>query len=218
MLIGLKVFVTNNVGFKVNENLEFEIPSWEQIYEMLLNLADKIRKDKFEPDIIVGVSRGGWTPSRVMSDLLESPQIANVKAEFYEGVTETGEEPIITQPVSMSVKRKKILVMDDVADTGRSLRKVRLHVLEQGATDVRIATLYYKPWSATIPKYYEKETRQWIIFPWERKETVRNILKKHEQQGKSIDEVKEKLVKSGFNRKILGRFIQEIHEGKKGRC
>ena len=215
MSIALGNICTNSVGFKVSEDLEFEIPSWEQIYEMLLNLADKIRKDRFKPDIIVGVSRGGWVPGRVMSDLLENPQIANVKAEFYKGVAETKGEPIITQPVSMQVKGKKILVIDDVADTGRSLRKVRSHLSEQGATDVKIATIYHKPWSVTLPNYYEKETKRWVIFPWERKETVRNILAKYEQQGKSIEEAKEKLVKSGFNRKLVERFIQEIHEGKK---
>jgi hypothetical protein len=199
----------------VSEDLEFEIPSWEQIYEMLLNLADKIRKDNFTPDIIVGVSRGGWAPGRIMSDLLENPQIANVKTEFYKGIAETKGEPIITQPISMTVKGKKNLVMDDVADTGRSLRKVRSHLLEQGAVDVKIATIYYKPWSVTFPNYYEKETKRWIIFPWERKETVRNVLEKYVRQGKTIEEAKEKLVKFGFNRKLMERFIQEILEGKK---
>lgn len=199
----------------MSEDLEFEIPSWEQIYEMLLNLADKIRKDNFTPDIIVGVSRGGWAPGRIMSDLLENPQIANVKTEFYKGVAETKGESIITQPISMTVKGKKNLVMDDVADTGRSLRKVRSHLLEQGAVDVKIATIYYKPWSVTFPNYYEKETKRWIIFPWERKETVRNVLEKYVRQGKTIEEAKEKLVKFGFNRKLMERFIQEILEGKK---
>lgn len=199
----------------MSEDLEFEIPSWEQIYEMLLNLANKIRKDNSKPDIIIGVSRGGWAPGRIMSDLLENPQIANVKTEFYKGVAETKGEPAITQSVSMPVKGKKILVMDDVADTGRSLRKVRSHLLEQGAVDVKTATIYYKPWSVTFPNYYEKETKRWIIFPWERKETVRNVLEKYARQGKSTEEAKEKLVKSGFDRKLVERFIQEILEGKK---
>jgi hypothetical protein len=211
--IALKVFATV-LGFKVSEDLEFEIPSWEQIYQMLLNLADKIRKTNFKPDIIVGVSRGGWAPGRVISDLLENPQIANVKAEFYKGVAETKGEPIITQPVSMPVKGKKVLIMDDVSDTGRSLLKVQSHLLEQGATDVKIATIYYKPWSATVPDYDEKKTERWIIFPWERKETVRNVLEKYERQGKSIEEAKEKFVKSGLDRKLVERFIREIREGK----
>lgn len=201
----------------MSENLEFEIPSWEQIYQMLLNLAEKIREGKFKPDIIVGISRGGWVPGRVMSDLLENPQIANVKAEFYKGVAETKDEPVITQPVSVHVKGKHLLVLDDVADTGRSLRKVQSHLLEQGAANIKIATIYYKPWSITMPDYFEKETKRWIIFPWERKETVKDVLEKYTQQGKAVEEAKDKLIKSGFNRKLVERFILEIREGKKAK-
>jgi len=190
--------------------LELEIPSWDQIYKLLLNLATTVRKNGFKPDIIVGVSRGGWPPARVMSDLLENPKLANVAAEFYVGVAETKGKPVITQPVSVSVKSKKILVVDDVADTGESLRLVRSHLEKQGATEVKIATIYYKPWSVTIPDYYEKETSSWIIFPWERKETVRKIVEKYKRQGKAMDEAKEKLVSSGLERKLVERFIQEI--------
>ena len=192
--------------------LEFEIPSWDQIYKLLLNLASIVQKTGFEPDIIVGVSRGGWPPARVMSDLLENPKLANVTTEFYVGVAETKGKPVITQPVSVSVKGKKVLVVDDVADTGESLRLVRSHLEEQGATEVKIATIYYKPWSVIIPDYYEKETSSWIIFPWERKETVRKIVEKYKRQGKSTDEAKEKLVDSGLDRKLVERFIQEIFE------
>ena len=199
----------------MGKDLEFEIPSWEQIYKMLIELADRIRKSYFEPDVIVGVSRGGWAPARIMSDLLENPELANVRAEFYLGVAETKGEPVITQPVSASVKGKRVLVMDDVADTGKSLRLVKKHLLDEGATDVKIATIYYKPWSVLTPDYYKKKTSLWVIFPWERKETIRNILKKYEQQNKTVEDAKKQLVRSGLNRKLAERFIKEIQEGKK---
>jgi len=195
------------------ESLEFEIPTWDRIYEFLLSLAEKIREDNFKPDVIVGVSRGGWPPARVMSDLLENPEIANVKAEFYLGVAETKGEPLITQPVSVSVRDKEVLLMDDVADTGKSLRLVRVHLKEEGATEVKIATIYYKPWSVVIPDYYEKETRSWIIFPWERKETIRNIIKRYKKEEKSVEEAKDKLVSSGLDSKLVKRFVREILEG-----
>jgi len=190
--------------------LEFEIPSWDQIYGLLLDLANRVRRDGFKPDVIVGVSRGGWPPARVMSDLLENPRLANVTAEFYVGVAETKGKPVITQPVSVSVKGKKILVVDDVADTGESLRLVRSHLGEQGATEIKIATIYYKPWSVMIPDYYEKETSSWIIFPWERKETVRKLVEKCKREGKPVDEVKEKLASSGLDRRLVERFLKEI--------
>ena len=196
----------------MSPELEFEVPSWEQIYELLLNLGNRIRKANFRPDVIVGISRGGWPPARIMSDLLENPELANVKAEFYLGVAETKSEPIITQPVSVSVMGKKVLVVDDVVDTGKSLRLVRSHLRKHGATDVKVVTLYYKPWSVLTPDWYEKETSSWVIFPWERKETVRNIAEKYKGQGKSVEAAKENLVRCGLDRKLVERFIQEILE------
>jgi len=193
--------------------LEFEIPTWEKIYELLLNLASKIRKANFKPDVIVGISRGGWPPARIMSDLLENPELANVKAEFYLDVAKTKSEPVITQPVSVAVHGKKILIVDDVADTGKSLRLVRSHIKEQGATDVKIATIYYKPWSVVTPDWYERKTSHWIIFPWERKETVRNVVEKFKSEGKTVEEAKETLIRYGLDRKLMERFVKEILEG-----
>jgi len=192
---------------------DFEVPTWNQIYELLLNLADRVRKADFKPDVIVGVSRGGWPPARVMSDLLENPNIANVKAEFYLGVAQTKGEPVITQPVSTSVKGKKVLVVDEVADTGKSLRLVQSHLKEEGATEVKILTVYYKPWSIVVPDWYGKETSRWIVFPWEIKETVRQVLKRYKSQGKSMEEAVKKLLQSGLKRKLVERFIREISEG-----
>ena len=195
-------------------NWEFEIPTWERIYELLLDLASQIRRAGFKPDIIVGVARGGWPPARIMSDLLENPEVANVKAEFYLGVAETKGEPVITQPVSVPVKNKEVLVVDDVADTGKSLALVKEHLKEKGASDVKIATIYYKPWSIVTPDYFERKTRHWIIFPWERKETVRRILEKCQKQGVSTEQAKETLVRYGLDRKLVERFMDEIAEGK----
>lgn len=196
----------------MSSKLEFEIPSWEQIYESLLNLANRIRENDFKADVIVGVSRGGWPPARIMSDLLENPELANVRAEFYLGVAKTKGDPVITQPVSTSVTDKKVLIVDEVADTGKSLRLVKLHLEEQGATEVKIMTIYYKPWSIVVPDWYAKETSRWIVFPWERKETVRQVLEEYRDQGKSVDEAVEKLVRSGLSRKLVDRFIREITE------
>jgi hypoxanthine phosphoribosyltransferase len=193
---------------------EFEIPSWEDMYESFLELARKIRKAGFKPDIVVGVARGGWPVARVMSDLLENPEVANVKAEFYLGVAETRKEPVITQPVSASVQNKKVLVVDDVADTGKSLALVKEHLKERGAGVVRIATIYYKPWSILKPDWFERQTERWIVFPWERKETIKRILDKCKREGVSIERAKEALVHHGLDRRLAERFIQEIVEGK----
>jgi hypothetical protein len=203
---------TRNHVPSLGNKLEFEIPSWAQIYGLLLKLAETVRKSGFEPNLIVGVSRGGWIPARIMSDLLENPKLANVTVEFYVGLAETKNEPIITQPVSVSVKDKRVLVVDDLADTGESLKRVNSHLKKHCASEVKIATIYYKPWSIIVPHYYEKETRRWIVFPWERKEVVRKIVEKFRGEERTVEYTKEKLISSGLDRELVERFIKEIVE------
>jgi hypoxanthine phosphoribosyltransferase len=192
--------------------LKFEAPSWSRIYDMLLDLAGRIRKDGFKPDIIVGISRGGWPPARVLSDLLSNPNVANVRAEFYLGIAETGSEPTLTQPVSVKTRGKKILIVDEVADTGKSLRMVREHIVQEGAKEARTVTVYYKPWSIVRPDYFAKETSDWIVFPWEIKETIGKIIAKCEELGKPVEEETAKLVKAGIKSRLIRRFLKEISE------
>ncbi|MEM3730670.1 MAG: phosphoribosyltransferase [Candidatus Bathyarchaeia archaeon] len=199
----------------MKKELEYEVPTWNQIYEMLLNLSEKIKKDGFKPDIIVGVSRGGWPPARVISDLMGNPNLANVRAEFYLGVAETKDEPVLTQPVSMDVSGKKVLLVDEIADTGKSLKLVKNHIVEKGAAEVKIATIYYKPWSIVKPDYFEKETSRWVVFPWEIKETIRKIVKKCMENEKPIDYETEKLVEAGLSAELIKRFLKEILEEEK---
>jgi hypothetical protein len=179
---------------------------------MLLDLADRIRKDGFKPDIIVGVSRGGWPPARVLSDLLGNPNLANVRAEFYVGVAERKCEPVLTQPISVDVARKRVLIVDEVADTGKTLKLVKEHIIEQGAVEARTATAYCKPRNIVKPDYCSKETGDWIIFPWEVKETIRQITMECRENGKPVEEEVEKLRKAGIPDPLVKRFLKEILE------
>ena len=192
--------------------VEYEVPTWNNVYNMLLNLTDKIRKSGFKPDVIVGVCRGGCPPARVLSDLLDNPNLANVRAEFYLGVAETKGEPTLSEPLSVPIEGKKVLVVDEVADTGRSLKVVKEHILEKGAAEVRVATVYYKPWSIVKPDYFAKESGRWIVFPWEIRENIRKIVKKCKEKGASVEKEKAKLVSAGVPERLVNRFSREIAE------
>ena len=140
---------------------------------MLLDLALKIRKSGFKADLIVGVCRGGWAPARILSDLLENARTANIRIEFYTGLEKTCAEPRVTQPISDSVAGKNVLVVDDVSDTGKSLKVALEHLLEKGAASVKTITIYFKPHSIFKPDYFADTTSDWIIFPWERLEATK---------------------------------------------
>ncbi len=194
---------------------EYEVPSWTQIHRMLLAQAEQICRSGFKPDVIVGVSRGGWLPARVLSDLLENSNLASVKAECYVGIGVARSQPILTQPVSTSVAGKKVLVVDEVADTGRSLKLVVNHIHAEGASEVKVATLYCKPQSKVKPDYHEKETSRWIVFPWELKETVRKIFEANKANAAGVQREISKLAAAGVPKRLINRFLKEFSEAKK---
>jgi hypoxanthine phosphoribosyltransferase len=199
----------------VETEAEFEAPTWNQIYTMLLSQAGLIRQSGFKPDVIVGVTRGGWVPARILSDLLEIPQLVTVGVEFYVGVAETQKEPVLTQQVSSDVAGKTVLLVDDVADTGKSLQLARRHLRRQDAQDIRTATLYCKPFSVIKPDYYVKETSRWVVFPWDTKETIRKIVQKHQNKNAIALETA-KLLRAGLPKQWVDAFLKELWEA--GNC
>ncbi len=187
---------------------EFEVPAWHQIYSLLLSQAERIRKSNFKPDAVIAVLRGGWVPARVLADLLETG-MGTVSVEFYVGVAETRKAPVLTQGVSVAVAGKAVLIVDDVADSGESLKLVKAHLLQQGATEARVATVYCKPWSVVKPDYYMRKTRRWVVFPWETKETLRKIVEKYRDKD-AVRVITAKLVKAGFPKQLAERFLKEM--------
>lgn len=194
------------------KEIEFETPSWDYFYQLCLELGDKIKRSSFKPEILLGISRGGLIPLRILSDLFEDAMVATVKVEFYEDVAKTGQEPRITQPISVDVKNKRVLVVDDVADTGKSLVLLKDKLVEKGVAELRIATVYYKPWSLLKPNYYIRDAQKWIIFPHERRETVFRIASSYLKNGKSLEEVRDMLVKCGLEPLLVRRFLNEYEE------
>jgi len=194
----------------LQEKLKFETVDWEQVYGLLLELADKIKEMGFKPDVIVGVSRGGWLPARVLSDLLDNPTLANIRVGFYVDVYKTVSEPVITQQVSVSVRNKSVLVVDDITDTGKSLQLVWENLMTE-AKDVKSVTLYHKAWSCFTPDLYARETDAWIIFPWEYYETVKKVGSRLVDEGKSLNAVKNTLVDMGLKETLVTRFVNELY-------
>ncbi len=151
--------------------MKFSKPSWMKIKKMCKALAKKV--SLFKPDWIIGVSRGGLVPARLLSDYLNIFNISIIRIEFYKTITETKDFPTISQPLQVNVKGKKVLIVDDVVDTGRSLVVAKEHVKRAGALEAKIAVLHFKPKSVIKPDFYIESTNAWIIYPWELEETKR---------------------------------------------
>ena len=157
---------------------KYEAPSWDYIYKLCIQVVDQIRGSGYKPGLLVAISRGGWVPGRILSDLLDNLNIATIKAEHYIDIYKTHARPKITQPLPIEVDEKRILLVDDIADSGKSLKLVKKHLFDQGVADVKICALYSKPWSVVTPDFCARTTDAWICFPHEIYETLRKIILK----------------------------------------
>jgi hypoxanthine phosphoribosyltransferase len=175
---------------------------------MMIDLARRVRDSGFRPDLIIGVSRGGWAPARIMSDLLENANTASIRIEFYLAPGVTARKPVISQAIMVPVKGVNVLVVDDVSDTGESLKVAVEHLDVCGAKAIKTATLYYKPQSIFKPDFFIIQTEQWIIFPWERLENTRRLLHEAEKKGKPPDFVKETLTGAGIEGSVVEKLIE----------
>ncbi|HHT32017.1 MAG TPA: phosphoribosyltransferase [Corynebacterium sp.] len=144
-----------------------EILTWEGFGVAQRELAQTIADDGYEPEIIIAVARGGLVAAGALSYALGVKLSDAINVEFYTDVHTTLPDPILLEPMLdvASISGRKLLVVDDVADSGRTMKLVLEILREQGA-EVRSAVLYEKSVSVVKPDYTWRHTDEWIVFPW----------------------------------------------------
>lgn len=146
---------------------EYEVLTWAEMGEVTAHLARQVVDSGFRPNVVIAIARGGLVIAGSMTYALDVKLVDAINVEFYVDINETRPDPILLAPMldSASIADQKILVVDDVADSGRTLALV-LKLLRGFGADVRSAVLYNKPRSIVVPDFFWRETDAWITFPW----------------------------------------------------
>jgi hypoxanthine phosphoribosyltransferase len=146
---------------------EHERLTWEMYHDAAGQLAGTIKASGFRPDLLLGIARGGMFLATSLAYELDSKALYLVNVEYYEGVDQRLETPVILppEPNLRDLASKKVLLIDDVADTGHTLKAVA-DLCAAEVAEVRITTLYSKPRSVVQPDWAWRETEAWIDFPW----------------------------------------------------
>lgn len=181
--------------------------TWMDVQRLSEKLADQIAESGFRPDIIVAVSRGGFDPARILSDELNIRSLASLQVIYYAGINERNDKPQVKYPLNADISGLNVLVVDDVADSGNSLKVVKEYIDSLGPREVKMATLHHKPWSSFEPDFFAESVDKWIIYPWEPRESIEDIREKLLSEGVPEDELAVKLIEIGFTRKQVRRFL-----------
>ncbi len=130
-------------------------------------LATQVADDGYQPDMILAIARGGLFCAGSLGYALAVKNVYVMNCEYYTGVGERLEVPVVLPPQVDFVDHRdsKVLIADDVADTGHTLKLVRDICLSEVA-EVRSAVLYEKSHSLVKCEYVWRRTDRWINFPW----------------------------------------------------
>ncbi len=146
---------------------EREILDWPTFGAACRELTQAVVDSGFEPDIVLSITRGGLLPAGAIAYALDNKNVHIINVEFYTGIDERLPAPVFLPPLPSTnyLADQKILIVDDVADTGETLRHVR-DFCDGHAAESRVAVLYEKPQSIIACDYVWKRTDAWISFPW----------------------------------------------------
>ena len=146
---------------------ERERLSWAEFGTAARELARQVADDGYEPDLVLAVARGGLLVGAALGYALDVKNTWTMNVEFYTGVEERLEVPMILPPVPelVDLETARMLIADDVADTGETLRLVKDFCAGK-VGEVRCAVLYEKSPSVVKCEYVWRRTDLWIDFPW----------------------------------------------------
>ena len=144
-----------------------EVLGWHEFGEASRELAAQVHQSGFVPDMVVAIARGGLLLAGSVAYALDVKSCGAINVEFYTGVDLRLDEPVLLSPMldTPSVAGQRVLLVDDVSDSGRTLAMV-LELLLSAQADVRSLCLYSKPETLLEPDYVWRKTSKWIAFPW----------------------------------------------------
>lgn len=143
-----------------------EVLTYDEFGTSVRDLATRVAEE-WAPNIVLSVARGGLLLGGALGYALDIKASSVLNVEFYTGIDSRLEEPKILHPSPKAedLKGMRVLIADDVADTGKTLALVKSWI-GSFAAEVRTAVIYEKPQTCFHPDYVWKLTDRWIDFPW----------------------------------------------------
>jgi hypothetical protein len=178
--------------------------------DFTFSLAQKITASGKKFDRLVALAKGGWTWSRTLVDYLDIPNLSSTRLKSYTDVNKNSEKIDVIQPLADRITGERILIFDDVADSGRTLDFAKKYMESLGAKSVTIATLCSKPRSICTPDYCAFTTTSWVIFPHEYREFIEQAVKSWCTNKVNSKECRSRLLEIGIPDKQIDHFLPKV--------
>lgn len=151
-----------------SQSFPCQLISWDEAYQLSRKLARVIKSSGFRPDLIIAIGRGGYVPARIVCDFLLHSLLTSIKIEHWDIAACKRPEAAVRFPLAVDVQDQSILIIDDVTDTGDTLRAALDYLKSLGAGETKTGVMQHKTTSSVVPDFYADIIKdwRWIIYPW----------------------------------------------------
>lgn len=165
--------------------VECELVSWERASALAGMLANRVLDSGYAPDLVIAVARGGYVPARIVCDCMLLGELASIKVEHWGIAARRSGGARIAHPLPIGIGGRKVLVVDDVTDTGDTMAVILEYLHSLSPSEVKVGVLHHKTSSRFVPDYMaEVQTEwRWIVYPWAVYEDLGGFISKILEEG-----------------------------------
>lgn len=185
--------------------IKFSPLTWQQFHQDVFKLAKKVGESGQKFDRIVCIDRGGAVVARFLSDFL-GLKISSFVMVAYKEVGKLS-HPKIVEELKTEIKGENILLVDEIIDSGSSFEVAVEYLQNLGPNKIVTLAPYIKPISRFKPDFWQVKTDKWVVFPYEVRETIKDVTRILSKQGKSKEEIKMQIEEFGFNEEQVSYFF-----------
>jgi hypoxanthine phosphoribosyltransferase len=196
----------------MQEQLRCELISWAEVERLCQRLGGLIRDSGYRPDLVIAIGRGGYVPARLLCDYMHIMGLTSIKIEHYLSGANRQEEAVIRHPLKADIRGLRVLVVDDVNDTGDTLEAAMQHLQTFQPGEIRTAVMHHKVLTHFEEDYSAEKIIKWrwLIYPWAVNEDVSDFLKRLIPAPGSLEDAQIRLAQR-FNIKISLKRLRGIY-------
>lgn len=196
----------------ITDSFPCQLVSWDEAYQLSRKLSFVIKSSGFHPHLVVAIGRGGYVPARIVCDFLMHSLLASIKIEHWDKAACKRPEAAVRFPLAVDVRGQDVLIIDDITDTGDTLKTAIDYLSELGAGEIKTGVMQHKTTSTVVPDFCAEVLAdwRWIIYPWAAHEDLVGFTERVlSEQLATIEQIKANL-KEQFSLMVAEDDLLEI--------
>lgn len=188
-----------------------EVVSWHHVYQLSQKLACQVRDSGFKPDKIIAIGRGGYIPARILCDYLDIYDLSAIRVEHYKKGIQRKAVARVVDPLCVDVPGQRLLVVDDVSDTGDTFQVAVAHIRKFNPQEIKTAVLHHKIVAGFVPDYFAHKVIKWrwLIYPWAMMEDLSAFIRQMENRPSSVKLMARRL-KNDYGIRVSGQTLELV--------